>query len=119
MTVLAYGLLACVIYVALCAWVVYGRGPFHFAYTPFLAIVLRVLGMQAITLGTVCYVRYRFYLHPKFSGPGTILYRHEKVHADVWRRRPLTFLPEYLWKQVTKGYEHNYFEDDAEKAEDA
>jgi hypothetical protein len=106
-------------YYATCAWLVYGRGPFKFVYNPVIALLLKAIGMACLCLGARGYVRERKYLQPEYSAPGTPLWRHEKeTHYDKqWRVRPFTFAPEYLWKFITKGYEHIYFEDDAEKAE--
>jgi hypothetical protein len=117
MTYLLAGLAVLVAYYALCAYVTYGRGNFGFSYNPLIAWCLVKMGRPAITIGSTCYVRYRHYLHVWYCGMHTKLYRHEIVHYRQWQRRPFTFLPEYLWKQITKGHGHNYMEDDARKAE--
>lgn len=106
-------------YYLFCYWLVFGRGPFKFVYNPVIAVFLRLIGMGCICLGARGYVAKRKYLELQYSGTHTPLYRHEKeTHYDKqWRVRPFTFAPEYLWKLITKGYDHIYFEDDAEKAE--
>ena len=113
--VLGVGVVA---YYALCAWLVFGRGGFGFTYNRVIAWGLGKLGVSGgMTLGSTCYVADRSLLTPEFTAADTPFYRHEVTHFHQWRRRPFTFLPEYLWKLITKGYEHNYFEDDAERAE--
>ena len=116
---LAWGLVLAGVYCALCWHVVYNRGPFGFSHNSLVAWCLRRMDKVAITIGSTCYVSNPAYLHPIVSAPGTPLYKHEFTHFGQWLRWPLTFVPRYLWKQVTQGYDRNDFEQEAEHNEHA
>ena len=115
MTYLLAGLALLVAYYALCAYVVYGRGPFGFAYNPVMAWIIRRLGMAAMTVGSTAYVARRLYLLA--AKPGMKLWNHEHVHYVQWHRHPFSFAPRYLWYLAKQGYRNHPDEVQARKAE--
>lgn len=113
-----YVLAVLVGYLALCAWLVWGRNGFGFEYNRVIAWLLRnVLRKACITLGSTAYVSNPAYLHPLYSGWGTKLYRHERKHSDRWRDRPFTYAPQYLFDLIIHGYKNHPEEIIAKDAE--
>lgn len=110
MTYLIVGLAVLIAYYALCAWLVYGRGPFRLAYNPYIAWFIRRLGMAAMTIGARGYVA-----HPSYLFGQVKLKAHEYVHYQQWFRSPFTFLPRYLFRLARYGYRNHPDEIDARK----
>lgn len=83
-------------------WLVFWRGPFAVTYSPFVAWWLRRLKMEAITIGA------RVYLHRQNAVLSPSGFTHEEFHfTQQWRRRPLSFLPRYLWLLWRVGYDRH------------
>ena len=112
MTTLIVGLTVMVAYYALCAWLVYGRGPFRFAYNPYIAPWIRRLGKVAITIGARCYVA-----HPSYLFGQDKLYNHEREHYRQQFAHPFTFFPRYLFRLARYGYRNHPDEIAARDAE--
>jgi hypothetical protein len=65
----------------------------------------------AVTLGRTIVI------HPAVS-PTERLLRHELAHVEQWRRHPLIFPIDYVWKHIRYGYTDNPYEKQARDAED-
>lgn len=117
MTILLWCGAGLVAYVALSAWVVFGRGQFRFVYNPAMALLLRVIQMAAITIGARCYVAKIDYL-ALVTITGTF-WKHEYRHYRQWRAHPFTFAAVYLYRLARYGYHAHPDENDANAAERA
>ena len=102
--------LALYTYVLLCYWLTFWRGPFCVTYNRVIGWLLSHTRMQAITLGSTCYV------FSPFVQLTTVGIRHERWHYEhQWQRWPLTFIPRYLWLLVRWGPRNHPMENEARR----